>query len=721
MALRLHSTSLGEFPPPAPRACFGRDDLIEKLVGFAENLEPISLIGAGGIGKTSIALTVLHHDRIKERFGNNRRFIRCDQFPASSAHFLARLSNVIGAGVENPESLTPLRPFLSSNPILVILDNAESILDPHGTDAQRIYALVDELCQFETMCLCITSRITTVPRHCRRSVIPTLSRKAACDIFYNIYDGGGRSDIINDLLQSLDFHPLSITLLATTASHNMWDYGELAEEWDIHRAQVLRTEHNESLAATIELSLASPTFRKLGPNARDLLGVIAFFPQGIKKSDLDWLFPTIPDRKNIFDKFCVLSLTHRDNGFIAMLAPIRDYFCPQDPRSSTLLCATKDSYFARLSVHLDPDRPGFGEAQWIRSVDVNVEHLLNVFIPFDDGTGDIWDACLHFMQHLYWHKPRETMLRSKIEGLPDDHRSKPDCLFELSRLFQSIGNRAEQKRLLLDILGLKREEGSDRQVAQLLGWLSTANRLLGLYEEGIRQADEALKILERLGDTEGQAKCLKTLAWLLYEDNKISDAEGAVSRAIELLPKKGQEFQVCQSHRLLGLISRSKGKKDEAIRDFTVALGIASIFNWDHELFWIHYSLASLFFGEGEFDDALTHIEQAKSHAAERPYCLGRAMVMQVRIWYRQRRLADVGSEALRALEIFENLGAKEDIKDVKEVLQKIERQKIKQAIQRRREMRLRRGQEIQRQYRVSIEPGPSCELLETTRLSYAH
>ena len=35
-------------------------------IGLAENLKPIALIGAGGIGKTSIALSVLHNNRIKE-------------------------------------------------------------------------------------------------------------------------------------------------------------------------------------------------------------------------------------------------------------------------------------------------------------------------------------------------------------------------------------------------------------------------------------------------------------------------------------------------------------------------------------------------------------------------------------------------------------------------------------------------------------------------------
>lgn len=85
--------------------------MIEKVVTLAGRLHPIALIGVGGIGKTSVALAVLHHNRVKEWFGDNRRFIRCDQFPASHTNFLAQIPKVIGAGVETPEDLAPFDRF----------------------------------------------------------------------------------------------------------------------------------------------------------------------------------------------------------------------------------------------------------------------------------------------------------------------------------------------------------------------------------------------------------------------------------------------------------------------------------------------------------------------------------------------------------------------------------------------------------------------------------
>jgi tetratricopeptide (TPR) repeat protein len=662
----------GESPPPPPRACFGRDELIKKIVGLVENLTPIALIGAGGIGKTSIALAVLHDNRVKQRFGENRRFIRCDQFSASFSHFLNHLSKAVGAGVENPKDLTPLRPFLSSKEMFIVLDNVESVLDQEGTGAREIYAVMEELSQFETVCLCITSRITTVPRHCKRPVIPTLSMEAACDIFYGIYNEGGRSGIINNLLERLDFHALSIALLATTASHNTWDYDRLAQEWDARRTQVLRTNYNGSLAATIELSLASPMFRELGPDARDLLGVIAFFPQGIDGNNLDWLFHTIPDIRNIFDKFCGLSLTYRSHGFIKMLAPLRDHLCHKDPTSSSLLRAIKECYLRRLSVNVYPGKPGHEEAQWIVSEDANVEHLLDVFTSVDANSDIIWDTCASFMRHLYWHKPRLVVLGPKFEGLPDNQPSKPRCLFQLSWLFDLVGNHAEHKRLLSHALRLWRERRDDLPVAHTLGFLAEANLQLCLYDEGILQAEESLEIFERLGDVPGQAESLQRLARLLWQDKQLDAAEEAASRSIDLLPDS-ERFLVCKGLRTLGNIRHSKGEIGKAIIHFKAALTIASSFNWHGQQFRILFSLAQLFRDQGKFAYAHAHIEHAKLHAANNTYNLGQATRLQARIWYKQGRLEEAKSGALRAKSVFEKLGAANDVGRCRDLLQVIE------------------------------------------------
>ena len=670
--LRFNRIPLGESPPPRPRACFGRTELIGQIVDLADTFTPIALIGPGGIGKTSVALTVLHHDRIKERFGGNRRFIRCDKFPASCANFLRRLSKVTGAGVENPGDLDPLRSFLSSEEMFIVLDNAESILDPQGTDGKEIYDVVEELSQFGNICLTITSRITTVPPDCETLDVPPLSMEAAHDMFYRIYKRCGRSDPVNDILRQLDYHPLSVTLLATVAHQNKWDTNRLAREWGSRQTNVLQTEHNNSLAATIELSLSSPMFRDLGSDSRELLGVVAFFPQGVDENNIDWLFSSIPNANTIFDKFCILSLAYRTGGFVTMLAPLRDYLRPTDPMHSPLLSTTKDLYFTRLSVIINLNTPSFRDSQWIRSEDVNVEHLLDVFTSTDTTSEDVWDACDNFMKHLYWHKPRQIILNAKIEQLPDNHRSKPGCLLQLSGLFYSMGNHAEQKSLLLRILALHRKEGNDYRAARTLSVLSHANKELGIFEEGIQQAKEALEIMERVGGTTDRALCLDALARLLHDNKQLDAAQDAASGVI-ILWDKGQEFEICRSHHLLGKIQSSKGERKKAIHHFEVALGIASRFEWHGQMFWIHDSMTRLFYEGDMLDNAQSHVSQAKSHAVDDKYCLGRAMVMQALIWYKQNRVEDALFEALGAKEIYEKLGAAMDVRRVKDVLQYFE------------------------------------------------
>jgi hypothetical protein len=238
------------------------------------------------------------------------------------------------------------------------------------------------------------------------------------------------------------------------------------------------------------LHLASPIFQELGPDARALLEVVASFPKVSTKTassvvpdHLQWvqyLRQVLRSFSDVLER-----LVHHDARTITRSSR------SHGSKSPPLLCTTKEQYFARMSVSLNPNKPGFGESRCITPEDVNVEHLY-VFAKIDMNSENVWDACTNFMRHLARHKNWLTILGPKIEGLPDDHPSKPRCLSELSRLFRLVGNNhAKRERLLAHTLKLQRERGDDRGVARTLRHISRANRHTGPNKEGVQLVEEA--------------------------------------------------------------------------------------------------------------------------------------------------------------------------------------------------------------------------------------
>ena len=80
-----------------------------------------------------------------------------------------------------------------------------------------------------------------------------------------------------------------------------------------------------------------------------------------------------------------------------------------------------------------------------------------------------------------------------------------------------------------------------------------------------------------------------------------------------------------------------------------------------------------MFLDEDEPDDPLLHIKQAKSNALDNAHNLGLATAFQAEILRRQGRLKEARSEASRAVEIFEKIGASGDARACKDLLKEIE------------------------------------------------
>jgi len=65
------------------------------------------------------------------------------------------------------------------------------------------------------------------------------------------------------------------------------------------------------------------------------------------------------------------------------------------------------------------------------------------------------------------------------------------------------------------------------------------------------------------------------------------------------------------------------------------------------------------------------------SHAVDNPYLLARASWLQAVCWYCQDRPEEAKSEALRALDMFEKLGATSDVEIVRGFLQHVDAQGV--------------------------------------------
>jgi tetratricopeptide (TPR) repeat protein len=132
----------------------------------------------------------------------------------------------------------------------------------------------------------------------------------------------------------------------------------------------------------------------------------------------------------------------------------------------------------------------------------------------------------------------------------------------------------------------------------------------------------------------------------------------------------GNNLGVRWGYRILGIICHSKGKIEEAVTHFEVALGIASSSGYRTRLFWNNYALAELFSNKERFDEAHIHIERAKSRAVDGTFLLGRGIKVQVEFWYKRRRLEEAKFEALRAGDVFEKLCVVWDPEKCRDLLQ---------------------------------------------------
>ncbi len=122
---------------PALARMIGRDDDVDAVCSFFVNHQLVTIIGPGGIGKTTVAVAAGH--RLQESFNGNVLFLSISiiEDPAIVTSELAQMLGVIPRRVD---MLSAIVAYLRDKRMLIILDGCERIIEAVAALASSVLA-----------------------------------------------------------------------------------------------------------------------------------------------------------------------------------------------------------------------------------------------------------------------------------------------------------------------------------------------------------------------------------------------------------------------------------------------------------------------------------------------------------------------------------------------------------------------------------------------------
>ncbi len=129
-------TSRGELPGRLARM-IGRDGAVEALSMLLASRRFVSVVGPGGLGKTTVAVAVAH--ALLDDFGDAVHFV--DLSAIKDANLVpSTVATVLGVLVQAQDPLPSLVAFLAGRRILLVLDSCEHVIDAAADLAARLYS-----------------------------------------------------------------------------------------------------------------------------------------------------------------------------------------------------------------------------------------------------------------------------------------------------------------------------------------------------------------------------------------------------------------------------------------------------------------------------------------------------------------------------------------------------------------------------------------------------
>ncbi|KAJ7270369.1 hypothetical protein C8J57DRAFT_1605319 [Mycena rebaudengoi] len=323
----LRNNSSGSFGllPPCPQIFHGRESELQDVVHILmQDSAHIAILGAGGMGKTSLATAALHNPQVEAKY-SHRYFIPCHSSPTCT-ELAATIADHIGLekGSNLPKRIAHY--FAHAPPSLLFL----SLL----TDTPHLG-------------LMITLRGAEHPSKVKWTrpflgPLEPLSNVAARQTFIEVADDGHDDASIKELLRLTGNLPLAVSLIASVTGSE--GCAQALSRWKLESTQMLSEGYDQRSNLDISIMLSYTSFR-MTLGAQQLLSILCMLPDGLPDADLLQAKLPIPDILA-----CKATLIQTALAFVGqdqhlkVLVPIREHILHIHPPENALKLKLREHF-----------------------------------------------------------------------------------------------------------------------------------------------------------------------------------------------------------------------------------------------------------------------------------------------------------------------------------------------------------------------------------------
>ncbi|KAJ7182808.1 hypothetical protein C8R43DRAFT_968126 [Mycena crocata] len=700
--------------PPKPHFMYGREREKAAIIFTLMGSSParIAILGAGGIGKTTLAVSVLHDPRVIARY-ESRYFVACDGV-TSAELLLTELANVLRLPRnqldENMHDLV-LATFRRGS-VIICFDNLETAWD-NPESRRAVEDLLMEFIDIPNLALLVTMRGTQRPAPSAGWSMPflpplhSLHFADAANVFRHI--SGTMDEFAEQMIKEVDCIPLAVTLLGHMVQEENETTASLAKRWAKERTALIENGGDDRLSkldTSIQCSISSP--RMLADtSATNILALLSILPDGFPNREgmLDRLQKFLPPEVNLQKAVSTLrrvALVHGetlvDTPRLRLLSPVRHFSKANLHILPELRTALVDLYIEMLEEGRDSSDP--------RSHTFIPPELLNIRAVFAEayGSGDRREALVrasitYTKWLVYMGSGSEDIIQLAMQSMLDSDELLASCSYWLGKLCMRRNDIGEAHRAFVQAIELHVQAQDDSGEAYDLYELGSLYIWWGKLEEAEGSFKRALELHTARGDLLGEAYDLLDLGKLFMRRGQLDQAEKSTVKALALLRKAHNLIGEADARRRLGGVYMRQDRLDEAEESLYEAVKLhrqgshllgqahdlrrlGGLYMWRHQLeeAEISFTQAADLHRKshdllGEANDMLNmselHMERGQLSKAESSLndalrlhmqtqnVMGRANDMQVfgELYIRSNRLAEAGIALAEAVDLHRQAG----------------------------------------------------------------